>query len=440
MSALNGHEIPSVVQEMGDSYGAAITLYLAHAADEIPPWGTWPQDRDRKLREFYKMEHMLAGAIFGTCSRYAAFNWVLHGPKRQCDIVHRILHNSEHGRGWLQLMIPVIKDMLTQDVGAFIEVVRLDDSPTSPVIQLNHLDSGRCIPTGDWTKPVRYWDLKGGLHELKWYQVARLTEYPSPDERMRGYQECAVSRLLIAAQKARDITLYEREKIGGRNPASLHLVGGINKRTVEDMIATMQNIADNQGYMHYMLPPVITAIDPTARVSHEQIDLKGLPDGYDSAEEHRQYIVALALAIGIDPQDIAPLPGGNLGSAQQSQVLQQKGRGKGPNLFMTNMEHIMNMHGIMPKTVSFRYEEQDIAEEDQQTMLKWRRSQMYRLMAGNGQEQPILSPEIIRQMMRDAGDLKQEYLDAINERDMTPTVDVESGDKTKSWLDRWIKR
>ena len=443
VNVTNGHDpsgISSVVQQFPDQYGpggmGSLTLWLAHAADEIPAWGTQPKERDIKLREFYKLEPMLAGAIFGTVSRYSTFEWKLVGPERQCNAVHRMLHNCEHGRGFLQFLVPVVKDYLTQDNMAWIEIVREDDSPISPVVQLNHLDAGRCWPTGRWEEPCIYQDLTGGLHTLKYYQVARLGEYPSPDERMRGYQECAVSRILMYAQKQRDITTYEREKFGGRNPATVHFVGGITKNRVDDTLKILQNQADNMGQLHYMLPPIITAVDQNAHISHEQVDLKGVPEGYDKAQDWKEYIVVLALGIGIDPQDIAPLPGGNLGSAQQSKVLEGKGQGKGPKLFMTNMMHMMNMHGILPKTVTYEYQDQDPAANEQATMMKWRRFQMYRLMAGTQTQEAILSPELIRQLMRDNGDLKQEYLDSLHEPDLTPLAEVMADDKTKSLWQR----
>lgn len=459
----NGHYTESVVVQPplfdGFGFGGGVTgdiyLYLATSADDIPRWGTNVRTRDRMLRDFYKTENYLSGTVFGTSSRYSSFKWELHGPERMCNIMHRVLHASEHGRGWIHLMMTVVKDMLTQDNGGFIEIIRAEDSASSPVLQLNHLDSARCQRTGNWDTPVIYIDIYGSMHKMRYYQVIDVTEYPDPTERMRGYQECAVSRLLTNAQKMRDIAVYEREKVNGRNPASVHFVGGIPQQRIDNLLKLAQNREDQYGNLHYMVPPIMAALDQTARISHEQIDLRSLPDGYDKKEDFSEYIILLALAFGLDPQDIAPLPGGNMGSAQQSQVLAQKGRGKGPALFMSNIEHIMNFHGIMPKTVQFKFEEQDDAENEARTNLQWRRAQMYKLyatptklgpgqpgaaqaMSGTGNIQSsanssgagdsILPVAIIRQMMRDNGDLKQEYLDAMGESDITPAIDLSSDD------------
>lgn len=410
--------------------GAEIILWLAHMADEIGPWGRNMRARDIKLREFYKQEPFLSSAIYSVVTKRAGYKWILNGPERQVNIEHRILHGSQHGYGWNALIVPYLRDMLTQDNGGFIELVReRRGDASSVVVQLNHLDASRCIRTGNWDKPVIYKDLGGELHYMQWYEVFAGAEYPDPDEVMRGYQQCAVSRLLMKAQTMRDLGIFESEKIGGRNPSTVHFIGGVQQQRIENIMKMNQQKADNSGYLHYMPTPIIAALDATARVSHEQVDLKGVPDGFDIEANNRWYGLILALALGVDPQDIMPLPGGNLGSAQQSQVLRESGRSKGNALFMSNMEHMMNFHGVLPRTVSFKYQEQDLAEDAERTQLAWRRAQTYRMYAGTPTTTEILPPAIIRQMMRDAGDLKQDYLDELGEPDLTPNIDRVSDER-----------
>lgn len=450
----SGHYTQSVVEQLplfgGVAPASDIVMYLATVADDIPLWGTNVRARDKMLREFYKTEAFLAGTVYGTAARYASFKYVLSGPKRQVDIMQRVLHSSEHGQGWQKLMIKTIKDDLTQDNSGIIEAIRTEDNWKAPVIQLNHLDSARCQRTGNWEVPFVYTDIRGGMHKLKWYQVYDVAEYPDPDERYRGYSQCAVSRLLIGAQKMRDISIYEREKFSGRNPTEVHFLGGVQQSRVDSMLKLDQNRADQMGQIRYMVPPVIAALDPTARISHESVQLRGSPEGWDKAEDFKEYILLLALAFGVDPQDIAPLTSGNLGSSQQSSILAQKGRGKGPALFMSTIEHMMNFHGIMPGSVTFHYQEQDDAENEAKTNLWWRRVQGYKMLAtptksigqapgtpgsataergGSSDGEPILPVKIIRQIMRDNGDLPQEYLDALGEEDMTPKTDLVSDEK-----------
>src|SRR5690606_9469229 len=74
-------------------------------------------------------------------------------------------------------------------------------------------------------------------------------------------------------------------------------------------------------------------------------------------------MVQLANAFGMDYQEFAPLPGGNLGSSQQSKIQHQKTQGKGPALIMSKIEHVLNNNGILPETVLFRYLEHDLQSE-----------------------------------------------------------------------------
>src|SRR5262245_61653006 len=144
------------------------------------------QDARPTVAQVHHTEPILASALYSTALRYAGFQWSLNGPERMVNMWTRILHSSQQGRGWLALMMPFVQDYLGQDNGAFMEVVRTDDSPTAPVLQLNHLDSNRCVRTGHDEFPVIYYDRDGNPHRLAWYQVLTLCEMASPIEIQNG--------------------------------------------------------------------------------------------------------------------------------------------------------------------------------------------------------------------------------------------------------------
>lgn len=392
-------------------------INLAHVADDIPAWGSAPAERDRKLREFWITEPILAGAIFTTIARYAAFGWSLQGPPRMVSMVERVLHGVEFGQGWLQFILKVLIDLLTQDNGAFIEVIRASDSPTAPVVSLKHLDANRCIRTGRALEPVIYRDIHNNAHIMKWYQIAMLTECPSPIEFARGMQYCTVTRILKASQIVRDIRTYEREKVSGRFNRQIHLVSGVTMNTINDALRAHNLQADAQGLLRYIQPAVIAALDPTKSVSVATIELASLPDGFKKDEQFKWYITELALAFGADYQDFAPLPGGNLGSAQQSETLHLKSRGKGPRLFMSMLEHAMNFHGLLPQNVKFEFGDQDVAEDMQHARLRLNRAQERAARIQSLE----LTPQVARQIAVDMGDLDARYLSQFGEDDITPT-------------------
>jgi hypothetical protein len=768
-----------IVEPVDGTSPANYVIYLSSLADEIPAWGSSPATRDKALREFWPTEPILASAVYSTASRYAALDWILEGPPKTVSEITNWIHGVEQGEGWIPFMLKTLVDLFTTDNGAFIEVVRTGDSPTAPVISLNHLDSCKCVRTGIHETPVTYYDMIGKGHLLKWYQVIALAEMPSPIQEMRGMQmclfgdstikmasgearrisdlvkekctdsvvtiddfgnyttrpivgwytnelagrqlvnirpcsragrgrqdrnswvtedhpiktpsgwvsagelksgdkvitafpapskeqmeliigtvlgdaslvkseyttklsfrhnkknedwvyikgncltdfgwtpfkeynstipsathaqvsfnglwdafytpsgvkiiplillkkylsprllatwylddgsicnrepnprnrrptasiatcsftkdevdvaveiltkagyechtvsqgydyggywnikftvegsqalfediakyvpesmryklpygseafdssawdisrsqpfvdtvivhridppsiqtvycidieethnfitanivvhNCAVSRMLRAAQILRDISIYKKEKISGRFTRAVHLIGGIQTRVIEDAFAKQQAAADASGLMRYIQPVILGSLDPTATVSVATLQLANLPDGFDEETNMRWYINQLALAFGSDYQDFAPLPAGNLGTSQQSVTLDRKGRGKGTRLFMTMVEHIFNHHGILPSTVKFEYTEHDISEEASMAQLRAQRSTTRATRIASGE----LTPQVAREIAVDEEDLDEKYLVELEEDDAEIKADEEA--------------
>ncbi len=295
----------------------------------------------------------------------------------------------------------------SQDNGAFWEIIRAEDSPTSPVLNLAHLDSGRCYRTGDPKIPVIYLDRFGVYHYMKWYQVITIEEFPSPIESLFGVQVCAVSRALRMAQILRDIEVYKLEKVSGRWARSIDLVGGISRAELEDAYKLATAEMDNMGLTRFNPRVIIPGIDPTNPISHETIELASLPDAFSFDEEMKWYISILAMAFGVDYQEFAPLPSGNLGSGQQSEILHMKTRGKGPAMIMGLFEHILNNSGLIPSTVKFQFLVHDSQAEESEANSRFLRGKDRALRVQSGELDVIAA----RQIAVDDGDLP-DYLAA----------------------------
>lgn len=408
---------PTVNQNFEPS-GGVLTMQLASVADEVVPWGKSPARRDRQLREFWPTENILASTIYATAIRNAAFSWKLDGPPRTVAAVQNMLHSANLGKGWLYFMVRCTIDLLTQDNAAFVELIRAEDAETSPVIGISHLDAERCRRTGDPLVPVIYRDRLGALHKMKWYQVISLEEMPSPIETMNGMQYCFVTRVLRAAQIMRDIKLFKREKIGARGPTAIHLVGGVTQARITDATAKADEKGDNQGLLKWLTPYVIASLDPTVAVTHVEIPLKSLPDGFDEDVAMRWYINDLALGSGNDYQDLAPLPGGGLGTSNQSEILHRKSRGKGPGFFMKLVEQAFTFHGVIPQSVKMTYDEQDVAADKEKADLALVQAQTFQIFTA-GLHMPY---QVVWQMMADKGVISQDNLDMLGQHDVTPDV------------------
>jgi hypothetical protein len=153
--------------------------------------------------------------------------------------------------------------------------------------------------------------------------------------------------------------------------------------------------------------------------------MKSLPESYDYDAELKWYIASLALGFGRDYQDFAPLPGHGIGTATEGEILHMKARGKGPAAFMSMIEEAFNYRGVMPRTVTFSFDQLDIVQEQSEAQARKTRAESIEIWVNSG----VITPQVARQIMLDDGDLKLEYVKSMGEEDITPTVPLGSGEK-----------
>jgi hypothetical protein len=404
----------SVVQDPTYTQGLGVhplIMTIASYADSIPVWSTQPGERDKYLRAFWPTEPTLAGAVFATVSRNASFQWEITQtdfskpkPKNTIRAVERMLmQRSNRGRGWINYRQKIMEDLCTQDNGAFHELVREKDSPNSPVLAINHLDSAKCFRTGDPEAPVIYTDMLGRQHVLKWWNVIPESLFPSAIEESYDVQYSPVTIALLAAQILRDIAIYKKEKVSGGNSRAIHFVTGVSQDTIDDSKAWSREQNMNMGLIRYSDPIVVPTLDPSHPVHVETIQLASLPDSFDEDSTFKWYIVQLANAFGVDYQELAPLPGGNLGSSQQSSMLHQKTQGKGPALSIAMTEWMLNNNGILPDTVKFSYREHDLSAEKDKAEARFTRDKSRSLLINSG----VIDPQGALELAVRDGDIPE---------------------------------
>lgn len=406
----------SVQDLRNQKYNNHMILNVGYSgANLIEPWGRDWISRDRQLSEFWPTEPFLASAIASIAMTRASLTFHLEGPPKSAIAVRRMFEQSEFGQGWVTLIIKVCLDLLTQDNGAFIEVIRdvarKGIRPESaPVLGMAHLPSNRCIRTGNPLTPVIYIAPDGKHKPLQWYQVVTLEELPATHPNARGRQISFVSRVLTAAQIIKDITTYQSEKVSGRFTRTIHLVGGVAQAEIDRMQESSEINADNRGLMRYVQPIIMAALDPNAKVSHVQLDLASLPDAFNFDETMKWYISVIAMAAGGDFQDFAPLPGGNLGTASQSETLHRKSQRKGHALFMKMIESRLQQANVMPRNVIMRYDQQDAAAELEQATISQVRANTRSIQLSSSE----ITIPVAQQLAVEAGDLKHVHLITLN--------------------------
>lgn len=424
---------PPAEQRLGPR--APLVFQIAHKADEITPWGKGVRSRDAELRSFWPTEPILASAVFSMVSKLSVLNWEIVGsdptkpkPRNTAMQAERLLQ-SAGGIGFQKTLIKLLTDVYTQDNGGFLEIIREKPTPDSAVIGIQHLDAARCWRTGDPEYPVYYQDMNGRYHKLAWYQVITFEDMPSPVEQMYGVQYCALTRILRYAQLLRDISIYKREKISGRNPGVIHFMSGITQNEIDDARAWAEENQLNQQLFRYAAPYIIGTINPNAKLDHKEIRMASLPDSYNENDTYKWYITIIALGFGTDYQEFAPLASANLGSSSQSEILHMKSRGKGPASIVKMVEDAFNFHGILPSTVHFRFKLQDTRNDKETSEAKFTRAKTISLYMDAG----VLSPKQALELMKEDGDIPEYLLiQRLEELENQPAQPTKNPDPTTS--------
>lgn len=418
LRALGRSVVATPPRSQADRPASPYMIWLGAQVDSFSPWGVAPKLRDRQLREFFPRENLLASALATITARNAALSWKVTGHEKTAEAGQGLLNNANFGAGWEDFISRLSLDLYTTDSGAFVELVRVEDSPDAPVFGINTLDSTRCYPTGVPEFPVIYEDTLGRMHRMPWYSVVQLLEMPSaytPTFAGMFYrlQYCAVTRVLKAAQIMQSISTYTDEKVSGRFLRALHLISGVDEGHVQNALATAQASADVQGLQRYMMPAIVGAVDPGATIGHTIVELASLPDGFSSKEEREGYILALALGLLTDYGEFAPLPGGGLGTASQSETMNQKSRGKGSGLFQKLILRLINQHGVLPSNVEFEWDEQDLEADEKAEAVKTARASTRAARITSGE----IDITVARQQALEDGDLTQQQFDELQARD-----------------------
>ena len=347
---------------------------LSHVSERITPWGASVARRDKELREFYIKEPWLAGAVYSISIRNAAFNWEIEAASEKLEnALTDMLSGAISGNqfGWLPFVEKFTTDWHTTDNGAFIELIRDPSTDAgskfkdenAPVIGIANLDSGRCIRTGNPLEPVIYVDRNGKNHRMKWYEIIATSEHPSPIESMYGVGYSAITRILTVAQIAYSIQIFTDEKISGRQYKALHFVSGVSKSEIQDVMDRGQEQSDNQGQIRFIMPAILASIDPEKPVTTDTIELAAFPDNFNFDEFMKWYIANIALNMGIDYQDLAPLPSGQLGGGTQAEILHKKSSKKGGKFFMETLQNVFRDYGVIPRNAKFQFTAMDMSEE-----------------------------------------------------------------------------
>lgn len=302
-------------------------------------------------------EAIWAGALAIAITKVTSLSWEIEGdiPLRTRR-TQELLQGLDAGRGWVSGMSKLLQDFLLTNNGAFLEVVRATSSVNSQIVGLIPLDSLRCQRTGDPSRPVIYTDLLGRMHELRAEDVIEFADMPSSRASMFGSGKCAAFRAWRAIYKLASIEQYISDKVTGRRPLSLELISGLNDPQLRTILNTGQAEADARGMVAFMGAVLGTVMSDN--LNHVSVPLAGLPENFDRQKELDIAVLGYVNNLGLDVQDVQPLTGRAIGTGAQSDVLNEKAKGKGLSAFRQQFTHALN-EWVLPDMTTFVFVEKD---------------------------------------------------------------------------------
>lgn len=435
----NGHAPSAIASDIMTEPGWGFPVRIAlpqimslPSYTDLPPYWSW--SRDVALTNTIHKEDMWGAAVARTATKFAAHGYKVEDSedsKRRVAQAQELFKRANGGEGWVPFAMKTMQDLLTTDNGIFIRIRRADDeevkvrtkaaplfgaddgafaqvvqsSPGAKITGLYHLDSLRCIRTGNLSYPVRYQPLMGAPQLLRWDQVLMYADMASPRAELFGVGLCAASRAYktIAKLAAIEQMIFEYVTGGGAN--KLVFVGGIQEATLRNLIKAGVDEAQAKGFVYY-LGTILGAIPGDTPVNVTEVLLKALPEGFVPKEERDNAYLIYANTIGVPAADIQPLQVSGIGGGTQATILQDAGRGVGIAAFLKWWEQTVSDR-VLPATTELSFEnEYDMRDQEQQAKVKKMRAEERATRIGDGE----ISPAMARQLAADAGDLPQDML------------------------------
>jgi len=398
-------------------------------------------ERNKALVRLATSEPLFCGALYSTLTRISNARYTVVGSNEAVNRTREILATAEFGRGLRPLIHAVAFGALVTDSGGWVEIARrtvekktfsevfatltpdgrvwmtkagtiVDPAdviydPDSPPVLLS-LDPTRCVPTENPEYPLQYLREDGVTVTLSNRECFQVVDNPQPGT---SWGFCAASRLAQAVSFMASLLSWHQERVQG-TMADTIVMTNAPARAVEDAMRQATEKAVSAGGHVYVPPVFLNPLDPSATPTAEVVRLKDLPEGFSLKDVMEWYVTVLANGLGVDYGSIAPLPGSRLGAATEAEVMARLAAMRLYGIILRQFEH--NLNRILPAQVEFV--PTDLTEARLQAEAALMRAQERARRISSGE----LTINIARQIAADAGDLRREYLELLEGKDITP--------------------
>jgi hypothetical protein len=349
----------------------------------LPAWGT--RARELALHDLYVMDEqgLIQGSCSGIAKGIASLGWEIKGNKETNPVYGQVaarqgwrLHKSNgveyfqemfrqacFGEGWGTFVEKVVMNFLRYDTGAYIEAIAAGDSYNAPIgaiVGLNVLDTLKCYPTGDPRYPAVYYDRWGGLHVMHHARVIRMVDMLDTDELRPGYGHSALSRAVAIAMQEIWIQRYITSRLDDQPPPGVTAISNLNKQTWGEILTKYEAQQRTDGKTTFGQRVFVFGMDMANKVLFDNYEFSAPPEKFDYDIYTKINVDRLALALGVDRQELMQLREGGIGSGSQSQILAQKSRGKLIGLLIQEFERKLN--DLLPDEFTFEFKYRDSQE------------------------------------------------------------------------------
>lgn len=320
--------------------------------------------REYALHQLYYNDHSLIfrSAVAGLIKRIQSTPWELSGER--AAQYQTMLLQADLGAGWETFLSRVLIPFFRADVGGMIEIIGPGDPAKALLgapVGIAALNALYVQPTGDPIYPAIYSGRDGWhkLHRTRVVQVADAVD--SDNDGLIGYGDCALSRYAAAAMRDVHMSRYVETFLDDKPLPGFLLFKNVTRDQEEAAMSRMVRDMMRDDGGDYGRTAVLTDIATDTPAGVEHFAFQGAPEKFDFSAYTELNVKLVALALGVDIQDVWELTGGGIGTGTQSEILAQKSRGKALGRLLKTVERVVNQ--TLPHGVDFAFQYQDENED-----------------------------------------------------------------------------
>ena len=383
--------------------------------------------RDTILIMTPRLEGFWASALNIAISKVVSREIRIESPIGQhVDDMNILFRTCDGRRGFASYLERHLQDYFCSSNGAWTEIERTSRDPGAKILSFHHLDSLRVWRTGDPDTPAVYWDLRGGYHELKWWEVFQVTAMDSARAGFWQSGECASERAYKDIRAMSNMYQLFDEKITGSGYTEIEFIKGVTAAQINDAKKAADQEQLSNGQVRFMGKLVIPLWGDADVVGY-RVPLKGLPDDWKRMEEFELRSLSYANSLGISPQELMPSLSGHAsrGVGLQSMIMDENEQGRGYGAWQHKWTNAINNLVVPEKTIVL-FVNIDLRDEERKADVALKRAQEISTYVQAG----VLDPSSALYVAVDRGDLPREIV-STNAPVEENTSDLRKPDDTK---------